>query len=103
MELRERRIRSNLDVLARILRDASPTQRERFRAWLADQEAEEMNEKAITLRLPADLLERADELVPIVAAYEDFQAMRVSRSTVLRLALLRGLAALEHEFELVDE
>ena len=57
-----------------------------------------MNEKTITLRLPADLLEKADALVPIVGAYEDFQAVRVSRSTVIRLALMRGLDALADEF-----
>lgn len=57
-----------------------------------------MNEKLITLRLPEDLLDRADRLVPTVGAAGDLAAVRVSRSTVIRLALLRGLAALEQEF-----
>ena len=57
-----------------------------------------MNEKLFTLRLPQDLLDQADQLVPVIGAAGDFQAMRVTLSTVVRLALFRGLAALQEEF-----
>lgn len=49
-----------------------------------------------TLRLPQDLLDRADELIPTVARIPEMAAGgEVLRSDVLRLALARGLAALE--------
>jgi hypothetical protein len=57
-----------------------------------------LNEKAITLRLPKDLFNRADALVPKIAVHGDLQAVRISRSTVLRLALLKGLETLEKEY-----
>jgi hypothetical protein len=50
----------------------------------------------ITLRLPKSLVDRADTLIDQLA--EDEEALllgRVSRSIVLRLAVLRGLEALE--------
>ena len=56
------------------------------------------NEKLITVRLPADLLDRADELVPALQEIEDFSVMRMTRSTVIRLALVRGLAVLEEDY-----
>ncbi len=57
-----------------------------------------MNEKLVTVRLPADLLDRADELVPVLQEIEDFSVMRMTRSTVIRLALVRGLAVLEEDY-----
>ena len=50
----------------------------------------------ITLRLPRSLVDRADALIDQLA--EDEEALllgRVSRSIVLRLAVLRGLESLE--------
>jgi hypothetical protein len=50
----------------------------------------------ITLRLPRSFVDRADTLIAQLA--EDEEALllgRVSRSIVLRLAVLRGLEALE--------
>jgi len=50
----------------------------------------------ITLRLPKSFVDRADSLIAQLA--EDEEALllgRVSRSIVLRLAVLRGLEALE--------
>ena len=52
----------------------------------------------VTLRLPKTLVERADALIPRLR--EDNQMIvvgRVSRSIVLRLAVLKGLEALEQE------
>lgn len=49
-----------------------------------------------TLRLPVSLLERADNLIEPLAEQEDALVIgRVSRSVVLRLAVLRGLEQLE--------
>lgn len=52
-----------------------------------------------SLRLTEDILERADRLVPLLADDPALVAgaVQVGRATVLRLALLRGLAELERE------
>ena len=52
----------------------------------------------LMLRLPQTLLDRADELVPVVETSELGIALgRVTRSAVIRLAIARGLADLERE------
>jgi len=58
------------------------------------------NDATITLRLPVDDLDRADELVPLLEQVPTLRAARVSRSLVLRLALATGLDALEQEYKL---
>jgi hypothetical protein len=52
---------------------------------------------AFAVRLPAAILERLAALVPRLARRGDLSALRLTRSSVLRLALLRGLAQLERE------
>jgi hypothetical protein len=50
----------------------------------------------VTLRLPKSLLQRADALMPALRSNSDiFVVGRLSRSVVLRLAVLRGLEAME--------
>jgi len=50
----------------------------------------------ITLRLPQSLVDRADALIDDLAQDEEALLLgRVSRSIVLRLAVLRGLEQLE--------
>ena len=50
----------------------------------------------ITLRLPQSLVDRADKLIEQLARDEEALLLgRVSRSIVLRLAVLRGIEALE--------
>jgi hypothetical protein len=50
----------------------------------------------VTLRLPKALLQRADALIPTLRSNSDiFVVGRLSRSVVLRLAVLRGLEAME--------
>jgi hypothetical protein len=50
----------------------------------------------VTLRLPKSLLQRADALIPTLRSNSDiFVVGRLSRSVVLRLAVLRGLEAME--------
>lgn len=54
-------------------------------------------EESTTLRLPAGTLDRAAALVGAVQEWPGMRAARVSRSTVVREALLRGLDALERD------
>lgn len=59
-----------------------------------------MSEKSKMWRVPADLADRVDGLIPLVAADPEFGAggllgARPNRSDVLRLLLVRGLASLE--------
>jgi hypothetical protein len=50
----------------------------------------------VTLRLPKSLLSRADALIPKLRENSEiFVVGRLSRSVVLRLAVLRGLEAME--------
>jgi hypothetical protein len=51
------------------------------------------------LRLPPDLVEWADRLVPLVANDPKVAAIgRVTRSSVIRMALVRGLETLESQY-----
>jgi hypothetical protein len=51
----------------------------------------------VTLRLPRAMLERADALIPKLRHDDELMMIgRVSRSIILRLALLRGLEVLEN-------
>jgi hypothetical protein len=53
-------------------------------------------EKPTQLRLPREALERAETLIPLMAQHPEFRALgRLSRATVLRLAVLHGLEVLE--------
>ncbi len=105
---RERRIRALVSVLKADL-SQNPELAERFRAAergelaIPDlQEREENmppNDSSVMIRLPAALLERADALQPRIEAseYGAFMGSAVTRSAVLRLALVKGLAQLEQE------
>ena len=54
----------------------------------------------ITLRLPQSFVDRADALIADLAEDEESLLLgRVSRSIVLRLAVLRGLEALEAQVQ----
>lgn len=56
-------------------------------------------ELQLSLRIPMEWVHRADDLIPGVRKQQtELLAMgRISRSTVLRLAILRGLEALEKQ------
>lgn len=55
--------------------------------------------RTIPVRLPPALIERLDALVPLAAGAAELATVgAVTRSDVLRLAVLRGLADLEAEF-----
>ena len=52
----------------------------------------------VNIRLPQSLLDRADALVPVAGQAPELATQTtITRADVLRLAVLRGLAALEAE------
>ncbi len=54
----------------------------------------------LVLRVQANIAKRADDLKPRVARDPNLSAVgRITRSTVLKLALLRGLEVLEREYK----
>jgi hypothetical protein len=56
-------------------------------------------EKPTQLRLPRDLLRRAEALVPVLAEDPELRALgRMTKTAVLRLALVHGLEALEQRY-----
>jgi hypothetical protein len=54
-------------------------------------------EVVVALRLPGDLVKAADALIPKLRKTELRLAGRISRSTVLRLAITRGLEVLNRD------
>lgn len=56
------------------------------------------NEKQLSLRLPVDLVDRVDAMVPVLSRLPIYQAFRLERSTAFRIALIRGLEELEREY-----
>ena len=52
----------------------------------------------VAIRVEADLLARAAALAERMAQTPDLRAFRVSRASVLRLAMIRGLDALEKDY-----
>ncbi|MDB4989189.1 MAG: hypothetical protein JWN04_4367 [Myxococcaceae bacterium] len=64
--------------------------------------AESDDDVVVNLRLPRTWLTRVDALVPLLEKREEARASGVvSRSTILRLMLLRGMGALEEEQRLL--
>jgi len=54
-------------------------------------------ETQVSIRLADSAVARAEALVDVLAALPEYQAFRVERATVLKIALMRGLAELERE------
>lgn len=93
---RERRLRA-LD--ARMAAALDKVDAERFRALV---EADMGKEVPTSVRLPDELIARLDALGATMSARPEVAALAggtVSRSAVLRLAVLRGVEALEAEYE----
>ena len=73
---------------------------------MVDRNVEEADPSTVTeetltsLRLPKPLLDRAEALVAKLKKKPEFAVQRITRSTVIRLALMRGLDALEAEHRL---
>lgn len=57
------------------------------------------NDQQIPIRLPTEIVERLDALVPLLASDPKLGAWRITRSAVMRQALLRGLDLLETEYK----
>lgn len=64
-----------------------------------------MTDAPVALRLPAELLERIDALMPMVAGDSDTATMLggVTRSAVIRYALLEGVRLLERRYRKVGD
>lgn len=52
----------------------------------------------VGVRLGRDVIRRADALIPRLKHHADLKAVRASRALIIRLAVLRGLDALEAEY-----
>jgi hypothetical protein len=61
--------------------------------------AKKLEDVVVGMRLPRETVKRADQLIAKLKQTELLAAERVSRSTVLRLAVVRGLDALEREYK----
>jgi len=109
-DLREHRRRRNLEELRRLL-GSDPVLRARYDDAThgripAPEELLMAKDAPISLRIPEPILERADGLVPVLG--EDAELLmvvggKVTRSTVLRVALLRGIKALESDYNTGSE
>lgn len=54
----------------------------------------------ISVRVPPDLAKRLDRLVPRVSKDKSFSTLGIiTRSSIIKLALLRGVEALEAEYK----
>ncbi|MCK9460432.1 MAG: hypothetical protein M0R80_12405 [Proteobacteria bacterium] len=97
---RARRIRHGLERLTEIVGTNSRLAA-RARAWLVVEEKEDamVQDATVTIRLPQDLLDRAEKLIPRLEKQGALAATRVSKAVVIRLALLRGLDAIESELK----
>lgn len=96
---RERGIRGSLDEL-RALLASDPDLAARTAAMLDGElpcpALEEPMDPTLTIRLPEEIMARADALIPALEADPAIRAHgRVTRSTAIRIAILRGLDALE--------
>ena len=56
-------------------------------------------DRQIALRVPADTFKRAERLAPRMQKRPEWEPFRMSASAVMRVALLKGLDALEAEFK----
>ena len=55
--------------------------------------------KAVNLRIDYEVLERAGKLIPKLKSNPELNALgRISTSSVIRLAILKGLEILEEKF-----
>lgn len=63
----------------------------------SDDDCRMSNEKQLSVRLPTETVDRCDALVPVLAELPALAGFRVERASVLRLAIARGLQALEQE------
>ena len=59
-----------------------------------------MESKVVNLKVDLNLIERVDNLIPLIKEDPELSTFgRVCTSSVIRLAILRGLEVLEKQFE----
>ena len=98
------RVRRGLQKIERTLRE-HPEVAERTGRMLAGELAchdleDEMSMDLVPIRLPAGVVARADALIEPMAADPKLAALgTVTKAVVLRVALVRGLEALEAEYQ----
>ncbi len=56
------------------------------------------HEVQVSVRLPADVPERAERLAEQLAGLPEFRPFRMTRAAVLRMAMLEGLRAMEERY-----
>lgn len=107
---RARRVRDNLAELRALLRVPALAERASEALDLArllnPAEADMAHDKAVTFRLPDDVIERLDGLGERMARNPTLHALAggvLSRSQVLRVAVTRGLEVLEAEHPADDK
>lgn len=62
-------------------------------------EAREMpNEVQVSIRLPRELVARADTIASTMSKLAEYEMIGVTKATVLRLAIVRGLQVLEGQY-----
>ena len=87
-----------LDRVAELLR-ADPALADRTAAWMrGDLKGDELMplKNGVPVRVPAELLARIDLLLPLLREDPELTTTgRVSRSSIVRLAVLRGVEVLE--------
>jgi hypothetical protein len=57
-----------------------------------------VQDRQIALRVTAETVERAERLVPVMQKQPEWEPFRMTASSVMRVALLKGLDRLEAEF-----
>ena len=95
-----RRVSDLLESLSGVLARHPEVIERTARYFAGELEEGAMVKEQTTIMLDAEMLERADALVDTVARIPTVAiGGRVTRSTVIRLALLRGLDVLEQELK----
>lgn len=100
---RERRIEAALAELGDIL-EKNPQLAERTKDMLSGElpcpalEEPMSNDAALSMRLPNELLERVDALVPVLQRQPEFSVWKISRPQVIRMAINVGLEHLEDRY-----
>lgn len=91
------RVREALDQMESTL-EKHPEIRERTAAYLAGElQAEEDMPEMTTVKLPKELVKRADKLISFLQQTDVGHAVKVTRSVVIRVALGKGFELLEQE------
>ncbi len=56
-----------------------------------------VNDRQVVIRVPSDTVDRAERVARALAGRPEYAGMRMTWTTVLRLAMLRGLDGLDAE------